>query len=506
MSLKRILQLILTYFIGQGVSVITQLIVPPLFLHRYDHGIEVYGEWIVLSAAISYLSTLNYGIQTYANNQTTILYNRGLVEDAKAVQASAVRLLLIIVGILMAASSVVFFLPIAQWLNLKHTSTHDAALTIYLLIAQVCLLMPWNLLTNSFMVVGKLPRGNHWTNAQRLCTVLAMAVAIWMRASFPVLAAVQFASYALFMAMICIDIRRTAPILLPSLRYGSWKQVSSILKPSGHFFLIALAGFLSWQGPLLLIQKVLGSGAVGVFALVRMVFHLSRLILSVASFALGQDITLLVGRRDWPGLRRLYDLSERVVLFLIPVVSIGSLLICPFLFTVWLHKRDIYDPTLCLLLAIVSGVLAIKEHKTQFQQSSNEHEELSQVAVAGYSVMLLVSFFTMKAFGLHGFLYTWLAWELIQTAFIVRLNLKLFPAEAHISVSPVLRLLAFMAVAFCLAAGPVYFNAHWPLWLVVAVAAGVTSLFAGAGYFFFGVAAVRDLVQSKISRRFAPSA
>ena len=506
MSLKRILQLMLTYFIGQGVAVITQLIIPPLFLHFYSNGIEVYGEWIALSAAVSYLGTLNYGIQTYANNQTTILYNRGLVEEAKAVQASAVRLLLIIIGIFLAAGSVVFFLPVADLLKLKHIDSHNASLTVYLLIAQMCVVMPWSLLTNSYMVVGKLPRGNHWNNAQRLCMVFATAFVIWVRAPFPVIAGTQLASYLVFALLIAIDIRRTAPILLPSFRYGSWKQVREILKPSGHFVLFAVAGFLTWQGPLLLTQRVLGSGAVGTFALVRMVFQFSRQILSVASFALGQDITLLVGKQDWRGLQRLYDLSERVVIFLIPVVSIGCLLICPFLFTVWLHKRDIYDPTLCFLMAITSGVLAIKEHKTQFQQASNEHEELSLFAIAGYSVMLFVSFFTMKAFGLQGFVYTWLAWEMIQTAYIVRLNLKLFPSEVHISIVPVVRLFAFMALAFGLSALPAYSNAHWPLWLVVAVAAGMTILLGTAAYFFFGLAEVRELVQSKISRRLTASA
>ena len=40
MSLKRILKLLLAFLTGQGVSVITQLLVPPLFLHRYANGLR----------------------------------------------------------------------------------------------------------------------------------------------------------------------------------------------------------------------------------------------------------------------------------------------------------------------------------------------------------------------------------------------------------------------------------------------------------------------------------
>ena len=35
MSLKRILKLLAAFFTGQGVSIVTQLLVPPFFLHRY---------------------------------------------------------------------------------------------------------------------------------------------------------------------------------------------------------------------------------------------------------------------------------------------------------------------------------------------------------------------------------------------------------------------------------------------------------------------------------------
>ena len=44
MNLRRILQLALTSFVGQGISIITQLLIPPFFLRFYPTGIEVYGE------------------------------------------------------------------------------------------------------------------------------------------------------------------------------------------------------------------------------------------------------------------------------------------------------------------------------------------------------------------------------------------------------------------------------------------------------------------------------
>ena len=374
MNLSRIFKLLFTSFLGQGISVISQLIIPPFFLSIF--GLEVYGEWIALSASVNYLGTLYYGVQTYANNEMTILYNRGDENGAKAIQASACRLLLVMALCFAAVGLVVFVIPVGSLLKLRHETNLVAGLTLYLLILQFVVNMMFNLMVNSYMVVGKLHRGNYWANAQRLTSVFAVALALYLRATFPVLAAIQLASLILFGLAILWDVRRIAPVLVPSLRYGSWKQVATILKPSGHFGLISLAGFLTWQGPVLIIQQVLGPAAVGTFALVRAVFQMSRQLLSIASYTIGQDITLLFGKSDWRQLQRLYNLSERIVLFLIPIVSIGSLLLCPFLFTIWLHKRNIYEPGLCLLMAMVSAVLGVKEHKTQFQSSSNKHEDM----------------------------------------------------------------------------------------------------------------------------------
>jgi O-antigen/teichoic acid export membrane protein len=504
MHLGRILKLFYTSVLGHGITVVMQLVIPPFFLRFYAHGLEVYGEWIALSASVTYLETLNYGIQTYANNQMTMLYSGGDVEGAKTIQASAFRLLMLVMLVFVVGGLCALFVPIASLLKLTHVSPRDASLTLYLLVIQVAVNILFTFLTNSYMAVGLLHRGGHWGNALRLSSVLLLAGAIWLRSSFAVLAGVQLAAMLLFLVLVYVDVRRTAPILLPSLRYGSWHQVREILKPSGHFGLISISIFLTWQVPVLLIQVVLGPAAAGLFSLVRVVFQMSRHILSIASAVIGQDITLLVGQGNWQQLRRLYDLSERVVLFLVPIVSVGSLLLCPILFTVWLHKRSFYDPVLCILMAIVSAVLGIKEHKTQFQYFSNRHGELSYFILAGYAIMLLIAYFVMQPFGLPGFLVTWLVWEIIQTGYVLRLNEQLFPPEFRITTGPVVRLSLFMAATFALAAIPAQLQVDWPLARVAVVAVVVTSVLGVAAYFLVGMNDVRVLVTARIKGRLAP--
>lgn len=506
MRLKRILQLLVTAFLGQGLTVLTQLLVPPFFLKFYGSGVEMYGEWIALSASVNYLGTLNYGVQTYANNQMTILYTRGDIPGAKAIQASAFRLLLLFLAIFAAGGLAVFVLPVASLLKLRHVGSSAAAVTLYLLILQIGINMFFSLLTNSYMAVGRLHRGNYIASGQRLLSIVGMAVAIAMRSSFVVLATVQLVALVIFTVYALIDLRRTEPVLVPSLADGSWAEVGRMVKPSWHFGLIAMAGFLTWQGPVIVIQRVLGPSMVAVFALVRVVFQMSRQILSMASNVIGQDITMLVGKADWAELRRLYDLSERVVLFLIPVVSIGSLLMCPFLFQIWLHGRMPYQPVLCIEMAIVSAVLGLKEHKTQFQSSSNEHEKLSTRILIGYAVMLTASVPIMKTWGVAGFIVTWLTWEIIQTAYVVHLNHKLFPEDHSIDNGLLQRFNIFIVIAFAVMAFPAMWSAHWALPLSVSVALLCTAVLAVAAWFTFQMDDLRVLLMNRLRRRPAAEA
>lgn len=43
------------FFMSQGISVVNRPLVPPLFLHRYLRGVEMYREWVALTSAVSYL-------------------------------------------------------------------------------------------------------------------------------------------------------------------------------------------------------------------------------------------------------------------------------------------------------------------------------------------------------------------------------------------------------------------------------------------------------------------
>lgn len=503
MSLRRILKLLGAFFMSQGVTTLSQLIVPPIFLHRYPHGVEMYGEWIALTAAVSYLGTLNSGIQTYGNTQMTLHYNRGEIKETKVVQSSALRIMMMMVLVAAGAGVATLFMPIASWMGLRHISSRAAALTLLLMVLQLVVGWIFAFLSNSYLVLGKLHRGTVWQNLQRLTAMLSLAVFLWAHAPFPILALTQLASMVLFTLIVLVEMRLRAPILLPSLRYGNLQDLWGVLKPSAYYMLYTFSGFLCWQGPVLLIQKFLGPAVVAMFAVTRAIFNMARQCVMIFTQSVSQQNIELIARRNWKQLLRMYDLSERVVFFLNPAWTIGAVLACPFLLAVWLHKGGLYDPFICIMIAASSSSMALSHHKYSFQYLSNRHEGVAKVSMAAYGGMTVVTALTIRTWGIHAYLAAWLAAELLICVYVIRQNQLLFPKEFRPSLAPLPRFALLMAVAFGLALWPALHDGSWPLYRVAMMAAAATVALMIVSYFAFGLRDVLAVFQNRFRRRFA---
>jgi O-antigen/teichoic acid export membrane protein len=421
--LIRIFKVLAALLTSNVVNLISKLLLPPIFLYRY--GTTSYGEWLALSGAVAYLSTLNFGIQTYVTQDLTVRYQQHDLEHYHIQQSTSLRVLLGILGTAAAACLIFFALPIENWLRL--TISHRAtAETLYLLAWQVLLGVLFGYFTGMFMVLSRAHTGVLWVNGLRLTMVLVTSAGAWVRLSFPVLAGLQAAVYAVGVLLVLLHIRWAAPEIFPKITLWDRSQVGPILRPSSYFGLISMSTFLSYEVPVLILKRETGAFAVVAFTVMRTVFSMCRQFLNAITQAMGPEITRLFGRNEWRELTAVYSYSERLIFSLIPTVNLGVLMVSPMLVAIWLHKPDLFAVLPYVAMAAISIVLSAKEHKFQFQFSTNTHEQLARIMFSSYIALALVSVPMVQWLGMLGFLYTWLLVELYQTLRIVRLNQALF--------------------------------------------------------------------------------
>jgi hypothetical protein len=236
----------------------------------------------------------------------------------------------------------------------------------------------------------------------------------------------------------------------------------------------------------------------------RLLFSMCRQALAMFTQSMGPEITVLFGRKDWTALSRLYDYSERFIFFLVPLLNTGMLMLSPLIITVWMHRKaQLFSPAPYVLAAAISMVISLKEHKFQFQFSTNTHEELARIMFGSYVTMFAASFLTVRWLGVSGFLWAWLAVEMFQTAFIVRLNVHLF---AHLESIEFVYLHRLIAICVAALVGALLLlrgtsERSMPLQFAIAVAVGLS--IAGVDWQMFRVQQIFRTIVGQISRRFA---
>ena len=496
--LTRILKVMAALMTSNVVNLITKLLLPPIFLYRY--GTTLYGEWIALSGAVAYLSTLNFGIQTYVTQDLTVRYQRHELGRYHLQQSTSLRVLVGILGSAAGLCLVVFALPVQHWLRLT-LSQHVTSLTLYLLALQVLLGVLFGYFTGMFMVLSRAHTGVLWVNGLRLTMVLVTSAGAWMRWSFPALAGLQVAVYVLGILMVLLHIRGVVPEIFPKIGLFDRSAAGAILRPSSYFGLISMSTFLSYEVPVLILQREAGPFVVVAFTVMRTIFSMCRQMLNAVTQAMGPEITRLYGRQEWRELTAVYTYSERLIFSAIPVVNLGVLVISPVLLTIWLHKPALFTVFPYMMMAAISMTLSAKEHKFQFQFSTNTHEKLARIMFFSYIALAILAVPMVHWLGELGFLYTWFGVELFQIVRIIGLNQELFAHTGEHRLTYVYRLMALCGAGL-LISGVILSRTYQDLYRWQFVAGfGVSAVLAVAAFFLFDMRAVVQKLYARIGHR-----
>jgi len=292
----------LAVLMGQGINILGQILVVPLFLWAW--GQQLYGEWITLYAIVGYISLLNFGMQTYVVNRLNQFYSVGLLNDYTNILHSALSLYL---GIAAIAGSLiafaVFVAPVGQWLNLRDMDHLTTSIVALLLAMQVILAIPQGLIAGLYRTFQEFPRGAMLANFQRASILGLTALTLMVGGKLIQVAAVQLIPIMAFAAFILYDIRKRHPEVKISFSQSDWRLAISFLGPSLLFFLIQISGVLTVQGSIIVVSAFAGPAYVAVFAIHRTLTNLVRQIVGSLNTVLWPELTTLEARGDYSQLR-----------------------------------------------------------------------------------------------------------------------------------------------------------------------------------------------------------
>jgi O-antigen/teichoic acid export membrane protein len=481
---KRIVKSLGALAAGHGIQTLTQLLVAPAFIAAY--GVSGYGEWLVLSAAVGYLGTLDFGLQTCVLNELTALYHRRDMERFHRVQSVGLALTLSFTALGALLAACVFLLPTAGLLKVTGSES-SVAWTVFWLALQILAGIPLGQIIGIYRTFGQAHRGVMWGNLYRMALLAVTLGSALLRFPFWLVAMEQVVVVLAATVTVVVCLKRSHPDVCPRLNYWDGKLALQILKPSAFFVFFILNQFIIFQAPLLLLHQAFGAGAVVGFAVSRTLFSFVRQGSSLLQAAIAPEVTRLDGIGDKERLVRVYLFSESVVLASALVVNVGLLLMSPTILWLWLGRPELFDLKMFTLMMLVAILMSVKDYKLYFQYATNRHANTALVTFLSYSAAMAIAVPFIREMGINGLLGLWASVELLQVAFLHFYNTQFLVATAKLSVQPAIRLLIALGAVVAVLAPARAFLQSQEFFLHTIVAVCVVAVLSWISYFLFGL-------------------
>jgi O-antigen/teichoic acid export membrane protein len=348
---KRIFRAINAIFFSHVIVRLGSLILVPLCLKYWTANL--YGEYLALFASVSYLTSLDFGMQQAAVNRLTQAYARGELAEYRVVQHTALAFYLLLATTVTLAATGAWLLPVSRWLGLKITSAATAKAVILMLAVYVMWSMPVRLMTAIYQTTGNLARSQWVANVQQVFIVIFSGLALVFRGGMLAMASIQVLAVALVGLFVLVDIGFRFPQLFPGTRGAKFTIAKELATPSLLFALLLVGNLIAYQGGILLVSSALGGVAVVAVSIAKAVIDVVRQGLYSINLAFCPDFASMEARREMEKLRRLHWLVVVATSALTLAVAATLWYEGSDLIAFWTRGRITSDPVLLRLFLIL---------------------------------------------------------------------------------------------------------------------------------------------------------
>lgn len=383
------------YGYAQAVSIGTQLVSLPLFLHHWD--MATYGTWLALTALPFYLSLADAGISTASSNQMIGLITQGQKARAAEVFQSAVAFLSSIsLLILLVIGATLWLLPssvldIPQWKAVLMLLSISVVLGLFCSLAEVV-----------YKATGGYAAGTYLVTTGRLVEWAGGLTGLVLTRSFIGVAASALLA-RLGYTLLCIGLsQRRTDFLRWGVRRASLADVRQAAAPGALFLSLSLTNALSLQGFTLLVAATLGPVATAVFNTYRTVARIVVQVTNALSNPLWPELTALKGQRDDGAFWKLYRRANRLGL---AIAAAGALLVygvSPWLLDFWTHGQIPFTATSMALFLLYAAVCSATQVPRVVLMAINRHAGLAGQSLLAAVVALVVAWLVWDSADMPG--------------------------------------------------------------------------------------------------------
>jgi O-antigen/teichoic acid export membrane protein len=416
---KRLLQGIGANFLGQFINLASRFLLVPLFLLAW--GANIYGEWLLLSSMVAYLTLTDMGGATYIGNRMTQAFAHRDPELFRQILHTGLALFLAIpLAVFVVFITLISFFNPAAFLHITQTSHRVVILVLALLAFQFVISLPQGILIRVYFAVEMLPRGVMLLNFMQFLSLSLVAGGLWLGWGMVLIALLQIIPYGLIAATALYDLNRKFPqFRVLSLKEADFSFGMSFIKPSLHFFLIQISQAFSVQGIVLVVGMVLGPVQVVLFSTIRTLVNLIRSFFEQVSHAAWPEMTRLDAQQDMDKFLVLF----RVILRTTLMASILFITVFHFfggyIYHFWLRKMVPFEQPVMDLFLIYMGQFIFWLTCSHPLLATNRHQTLARVLFISSILTIGLAYLGGQHLGLPGIVLGMIIGDLILPFWLV---------------------------------------------------------------------------------------
>lgn len=426
--IKRLFQGIGANFLGQLINIASRIVLVPLFLLAW--GADIYGEWLLLSSMVAYLSLTEMGAQLYIVNRMTQAYaQRDNDQFCKILHTGLALFLIIPIAVFAIFVAVIVFFNPASLLHITRTGHGTVILVLAILAFQIVISLPQSVLLRVYFAVEMLPRGVMLTNLMQLMSLIFLAGGLWQGWGMVPIAILQVIPYGLTAGIALYDLNRKFPqFKILSLGEADFSVGIGFIKPSLHFFLIQLGQAFSLQGTVLVVGMLLGPIQVVLFSTMRTMVNLIRSFLDQLSFAAWPEMTRLDAQGDIDKFLALFRVILRstlmaAILFMTIFHFYGG-----YIYHFWLRKTVAFEQPVLDLFLIYMGQFVFWLTCSHPLQATNRHHTLAKALFISSILTIALAYLGGRHLGLPGIVLGMIIGDLVLPFWLAPYLLKGYQA------------------------------------------------------------------------------
>ncbi len=406
--------------LGALTQILGQIAIVPVALYAW--GKVRYGEWILLTALVTFLRLTDLGLQTFVVNRLCASYARGERDRMQRSLHDALRVqipLVLIVGC--GAAIVLFTLPIDRMLALQTVSRTTFSIVAMLLVIELLIGVPMGVVAGIYRATGRLARAGVVGACQQFAIMAVTIGLIAGHAGFISLAATRVAVAIIAVAWVVNDLRRHYPWLHIWTGEGDWREGVRMIGPGLFFMMIPLADYLTNQFTLMVLQKSLNGGEVSRLATHRTVVNIAMMVSGLLTTAVWPELTALHARSEGEQLRKTHRSLARMNMWLVGAIAFGMLPFIPLVYPSWTAGKLAIDPWTLAFLITRMLVWGIWSASMTMLCAVNKQRSVAGILLAAAALTSGLSIWLIPRIGMSGAALAQLLGDLSISAWLIPL-------------------------------------------------------------------------------------